>query len=58
MTDICNKAVESNPKAVADYLGGKDKAVKSMLGFVMKNTKGKADAQLAEKIIIEIIKKK
>lgn len=54
---ICNKAVESNPKAVSDYLGGKDKAVKSMLGFVMKNTQGKADAQLAEKIIIDIIKK-
>ena len=56
LTSICNKAVESNPKAVADYLGGKDKAVKSILGFVMKNTKGKADAQLAEKIIIDIIK--
>ena len=56
LVSICSKAIESNPKAVADYLGGKDKAVKSMLGFVMKNTQGKADAKLAEKIIIDIIK--
>ena len=56
LDDLCRQAVEGNPKAVADYLAGKEKAVKAMVGFVMKNSRGKADAALAEKKIIGIIK--
>ena len=56
LLDLCKKAVESNPKAVSDYLAGKEKAVKAMVGFVMKNSRGKADAALAEQKITEIIK--
>ncbi|MBQ8134683.1 MAG: Asp-tRNA(Asn)/Glu-tRNA(Gln) amidotransferase GatCAB subunit B, partial [Clostridia bacterium] len=56
LNDLCKQAVENNPKAVSDYLGGKEKAVKAMVGFVMKNSRGKADAALAEQKIIEIIK--
>ena len=55
---VCAEAVKSNPTAVSDYLNGKQKAVKSLIGFVMKNTKGKADAQLAEKFIVDIINNK
>ncbi len=53
--ELCQKAVESNPGAVADYKNGKQKAVKALVGFVMKNSRGKADALKAEKKIIEII---
>lgn len=56
LNDLCRQAVENNPKAVSDYLGGKEKAIKAMVGFVMKNSRGKADAALAEQKIIEIIK--
>jgi len=56
LMELCKKAVESNPKAVSDYLAGKEKAVKAMVGFVMKNSRGKADAALAEQKIIEMIK--
>jgi aspartyl-tRNA(Asn)/glutamyl-tRNA(Gln) amidotransferase subunit B len=56
LAELCKQAVENNPKAVKDYLGGKEKAVKAMVGFVMKNSRGKADAALAEQKIIEIIK--
>ena len=33
---LCTDAIASNPNAAADYLGGKEKALKSLLGFVMK----------------------
>lgn len=52
---LCEEAVEKNPKAVADYKNGKEKAIKSMVGYVMKNSRGKADAMKAENIIKEII---
>lgn len=52
---LCEEAVIANPNAVADYKNGKDKAIKAIVGFVMKNSRGKADAMIAEKIIKEII---
>ena len=55
LIELCKQAVESNPKAVEDYKNGKEKAIKAMVGFVMKNSRGKADINLAEDKIIEII---
>ena len=52
---LCLEAVEKNPKAVADYKNGKEKAIKSMVGYVMKNSRGKADAMQAENIIRSLI---
>lgn len=53
---ICENAVKNNEPAVKDYLSGKEKALGAILGAVMKETKGKANAISAEKIILEIIK--
>ncbi len=53
---LCQEAVEANPNAVADYKNGKEKAIKAVVGYVMKNSRGKADAMAAENIIKEIIK--
>ena len=55
LNDLCRQAVESNPKAVEDYKNGKEKAIKAMVGFVMKNSRGKADPALAEEKIKELI---
>ncbi|MGN0550454.1 MAG: Asp-tRNA(Asn)/Glu-tRNA(Gln) amidotransferase subunit GatB [Acutalibacteraceae bacterium] len=55
LLDLCKKAVESNPNAVADFKGGKEKAIKALVGFVMKNSRGKADATAAEAKIKELI---
>ncbi len=53
---ICKEVVAGNPGAVADYRGGKEKALKSLVGGVMKATRGKADAQAAEKMLLDMIK--
>ena len=57
LKNICLEAINANPKAVNDYLNGKTKAIKSILGFVMQKTKGKANALNVEKNLINLIDK-
>jgi aspartyl-tRNA(Asn)/glutamyl-tRNA(Gln) amidotransferase subunit B len=49
-------AVAANPKAVADYKGGKDAAKMSILGAVMKANKG-APNEVVRKLLDEVLKK-
>lgn len=53
---LCQEAVSANPNAVSDYKNGKEKAIKAIVGYVMKNSRGKADAMTAENIIKDLIK--
>lgn len=55
LKEICIRAVSENQIAVESYLGGKEKAFGSIIGYIMKETKGKADAQLATEIVKELI---
>ena len=55
LLELCKNAVQSNPKAVEDFKNGKEKAIKALVGNVMKNSRGKADAVAAEAKIKEII---
>jgi len=54
---FCVEAINSNQNAVQDYLNGKEKALKSILGCVMKQTRGRANAQVIENILVKLIKK-
>ncbi len=56
LEQMCKNAIEGNPNAVADYKGGKEKALMSLLGNVMKQSRGKADAQAVRAKLIEMIK--
>ncbi len=49
-------ALEANPKAAADLKGGKDAAIGSIVGAVMKLSKGKANPALVNKLIKEAVK--
>ena len=55
LLELCKNAVDSNPKAVEDFKNGKEKAIKALVGNVMKNSRGKADAMAAEAKIKELI---
>ena len=55
LTELCQQAIDANPKAVEDYKNGKEKAIKAMVGFVMKNSRGRADATKAEEKIKSLI---
>ena len=47
------EAIKENPVAVADYKAGKEKALNSLVGAVMKKTKGRADARTAREMLLE-----
>lgn len=46
------EVIKENPQAVADFKAGKDKALNSLVGQVMKKTKGRADARAVRKILL------
>lgn len=46
-------AIAANPKAVAEYKGGKTKAIGALVGQVMKATRGKANPQMVNKMLAE-----
>ena len=54
---LCKQAIGENPGAVKDYLGGKEKALKALLGSVMKASSGRANPQETEKLLAEMLKK-
>ncbi len=49
--------VAANPQSVADYKGGKQKAIGFLVGQTMKAMKGKADPGVVNKILKEILDK-
>jgi aspartyl-tRNA(Asn)/glutamyl-tRNA(Gln) amidotransferase subunit B len=53
--DIVDRALEANPKAVEEYKGGKGKALGAIVGFVMRETKGRADGGEVNRLIREKI---
>ncbi|MBP1157117.1 MULTISPECIES: Asp-tRNA(Asn)/Glu-tRNA(Gln) amidotransferase subunit GatB [unclassified Paenibacillus] len=50
---VVDQIVSNNPQSVADFKAGKEKAVGFLVGQVMKETKGKANPGLVNKLIIE-----
>ena len=47
------EAIAANPKAVADYLDGKENAARFLMGQVMRITKGQAQPDLALRLVQE-----
>ncbi|HHX49120.1 MAG TPA: Asp-tRNA(Asn)/Glu-tRNA(Gln) amidotransferase subunit GatB [Clostridiales bacterium] len=52
---LCKEAVDAMPQAVKDYKAGKEKAIKAVVGYVMRATKGKANPSYTEQKILELI---
>ena len=53
--EVVLKILEANPQSIADYKGGKEKALGFLVGQAMKETKGKANPQMLNKMFIEEI---
>ena len=48
---VVRKVIAENDKAVADYRGGKTAAIKRLLGGVMRETRGRANPQVAQELL-------
>ena len=55
--EVVLKILENNPQSIADYKGGKDKALGFLVGQAMKETKGKANPQILNKMFLEELNK-
>ncbi len=55
--EIVMKILENNPQSIADYKAGKDKALGFLVGQAMKETRGKANPQLLNKLFLEELNK-
>ncbi|MCY0876905.1 MAG: Asp-tRNA(Asn)/Glu-tRNA(Gln) amidotransferase subunit GatB [Firmicutes bacterium] len=55
---IAQRVIAANPKSVADYMAGKEKAIGSLVGQVMKETKGKANPQVVNRLMAELLSSK
>lgn len=53
LANIVEKIILANPESIADYKDGKDRATKYLMGQIMKETKGKIDPALANKLLIQ-----
>lgn len=56
LTELCKKAISECENAVNDFKNGKEKALMSILGCVMKYSKGRADAKLVTEKLKELLK--
>ena len=55
--EVVLKVLEANPQSVADYKGGKDKALGFLVGQAMKETKGKANPKMLNEMFLEELKR-
>ncbi len=57
LRDLIRKAIAANPQAAADFKGGKVKAADRIKGAVMKETKGMANAETVNRLLLEELAK-
>ena len=55
--EVVTKILENNPQSVADYKAGKDRALGFLVGQAMKETKGKANPQMLNKMFLDELNK-
>jgi aspartyl-tRNA(Asn)/glutamyl-tRNA(Gln) amidotransferase subunit B len=53
IAEVVNRIVTANPQSVEDFKAGKEKAIGFLVGQVMKETKGKANPALVNKLLLE-----
>ena len=53
--NLCLTEIENDPKSVADYKKGKKTALKALMGKVMRVTSGKANPNLVQEILEELL---
>jgi aspartyl-tRNA(Asn)/glutamyl-tRNA(Gln) amidotransferase subunit B len=55
LKEIVQKIIDANPIVVATYKGGKENAIMSLVGQVMKESKGSSNPALVQKILKELL---
>lgn len=51
--EVVKNIIENNPQSIEDFKNGKKRALGFLVGLVMKETKGKANPQIVNKLVSE-----
>ena len=57
VVEIVREAIAANPKAVADFKGGKAAAAKAIKGAIMKKTKGSVPPDIVDAVLAQELAK-
>ena len=52
LAPIVKEIVDNNPQSVEDYKNGKDRAIGFLVGQIMKQTRGKANPKVVNKLLL------
>ncbi|KGK87210.1 Asp-tRNA(Asn)/Glu-tRNA(Gln) amidotransferase subunit GatB [Clostridium sp. HMP27] len=55
--EVVRKIIANNPQSIEDFKNGKTRAIGFLVGLVMKETKGKANPQIVNKLVSEEVSK-
>ncbi|NLI90308.1 MAG: Asp-tRNA(Asn)/Glu-tRNA(Gln) amidotransferase subunit GatB [Epulopiscium sp.] len=56
LIEMAKEVLDSNEQSVKDYLGGNKRALKALMGQMMKKTRGKANPQKVNEILVNMLK--
>ncbi len=54
---IIDQILSDNPQSIEDFHNGKDRAIGFLVGQIMKQTRGKANPQVVNKLLMQSINK-
>ena len=52
LAPMVKEVVDANPQSVEDYKNGKDRAIGFLVGQIMKQTRGKANPKVINKLLL------
>ena len=58
LTELVDKVLKENEASVLDYKAGKDRALKYLMGQIMKESKGSANPSLVNQLLVEELSKR
>ena len=58
LTELVDKVLKENEASVLDYKAGKDRALKYLMGQIMKESKGSANPSLVNQLLVEELTKR
>lgn len=56
LKQLAQKLIDENPEVVASYKSGKEPAIMSLVGKIMKETAGAVNPQIAKEVLVELLK--
>lgn len=55
--EVCGKAIQALPSEVTAIRAGNKKVINKVVGWVIRETRGRADAQMVRELVVELVMK-